>query len=269
MALLSRSSLRGSVRRAPEEPADGLAPPTKKQRIQENGPDRRKSSPDCLDTSREDTPTAKPRSNPLKHPRPRTSTRHTRRDSSSSIDTVASAAGQLTTPTTHTNGNGIFKTPRARRGPGTPSGTVADLLRDLHESPDPLDTISPAPPSIAPKQRTITPAVISEADAKPPSSPVTRPTCRNDNRSLADADADDEKATTEEIAVEHGTSTQDRKSEVPEGEQPASVETGTGRRSLRSADTGSRSKSELAQYFHNYEQIISLEEPPPGRSFCP
>ncbi|KAK4956976.1 hypothetical protein LTR66_013298 [Elasticomyces elasticus] len=37
--------------------------------------------------------------------------------------------------------------------------------------------------------------------------------------------------------------------------------TGSGRRSLRSADTGSRCKSELAQYFPNYEQIISLEDP--------
>ncbi|KAJ5340200.1 hypothetical protein N7541_009324 [Penicillium brevicompactum] len=35
---------------------------------------------------------------------------------------------------------------------------------------------------------------------------------------------------------------------------------GSGRRSLRSADTGSRCKSELAQYFQNYEEIISLED---------
>ncbi|KAJ5781085.1 hypothetical protein N7457_006245 [Penicillium paradoxum] len=259
MAILSRSSLRGSVRRAPEEPADGLAPPTKKQRIEENGPDGRKSSPDCLDTTPDEPPTAKPRANPLKPARPRTSTRRTRRDSSSSIDTVASAAGQLATPVTRTNGNGIFKTPRARRDPVTPSRTAADLLRDLHESPDPLDTISPAPSSIIPKQRPFTPAASLESDVKRPLSPVTRPTRRHDNRPLADSN--DDKATKEEKPAGNTTSTQDHKTRASDGEQPASVETGTGRRSLRSADTGSRCKSELAQYFHNYEQIISLEEP--------
>jgi hypothetical protein len=267
MALLSRSSLRGSVRRAPEEPADGLAPPTKKQRIQENGPDHRKSSPDCLDTPVKDTPTANPRSNPpLKPSRPRTSTRRTRRDSSaSSIDTVASTAGQLATPATRKTANGTFKTPRARRDQSNPSAT-AGLLHGLHESPDPLDTISPAPPSIAQKQRTVTPAANVEAASKPSPSPVIGPTRRNDNPSLADGD--DEKVAKEEIAVEDATITRESKSGVPNGEQPAPVEKRTGRRSLRSADTGSRCKSELAQYFHNYEQIISLEEPEPGRSFC-
>ena len=38
----------------------------------------------------------------------------------------------------------------------------------------------------------------------------------------------------------------------------------TGRRSLRSHDGGSRSKSELAMYFQNYEQMISLEPQKPG-----
>lgn len=266
MAVLSRSSLRGSVRRAPEEPADGLAPPTKKQRIQENGTDRRKSSPDCLDTTADEPPTVKPRTNPpVKPSRPRTSTRRTRRDSSSSVDTVASAAGQLATPATRTNGNGIFKTPRARRDPGTPSRT-ADLLRDLPESPDPLDTISPAPTSAAPKQRTVTPAANVDSHIKLPLLPVTRPT-RDDTRSLASTN--DEKVTKEELPAESPTSPQEHKTGVSDGEQPASVETRTGRRSLRSADTGSRCKSELAQYFHNYEQIISLEEPTPGQCFIP
>ncbi|CAG8908901.1 unnamed protein product [Penicillium egyptiacum] len=232
MAPLSRSSLR-SVRQAPEEPADGLARPTKKPRI-ENDSDR-KSSPDCLDKD----PTEKSRPNLLKPSRPRTSNL-TRRDSSSSVDTVASSVGQLGTSATRTNGNGIFKTPRARRDQGTPSG--ADLLRGFHESPDPLDTISPAP-SVA-KQRTVTPANV-DANVKPPVSPVTRKTRRNDNRSLADAD---------ENAI---------KEEGAGGEQPTSVDTRSGRRSLRSTDTGSRCKSELAQYFHNYEQIISLDVPEP------
>ncbi|KXG52231.1 uncharacterized protein PGRI_085150 [Penicillium griseofulvum] len=224
MALLSRS-LRGSVRR----PEPGL----------EKG-DRR-SSPDCLDTSKD----SKSR-NPLKPTRPRTN--RTRRDSSSSVDTVAS--GQLTTPATRTNGNGLFKTPRARRDPSTPS--VTDLLRDVNESPDPLDTISPAP-SVA-KQRIVTPAN-GDSNLRP-GSPVTRTTRRNDSRSLAD-----DNATKVEGAVGGATAPRDIKNEAPE--QPTSVDTRSGRRSLRSTDTGSRCKSELAQYFHNYEQIISLEDPEP------
>jgi hypothetical protein len=251
MAPLSRSSLR-SVRQAPEEPADGLAPPTKKPRI-ENAD--RKSSPDCLDKD----PTPKSRPNSLKPTRPRTSNR-TRRDSSSSVDTVASSVGQLATPATRTNGNGSFKTPRARRDQGTPSG--ADFLRGVHESPDPLDTISPAP-SVA-KQRTVTPANVA-SNIKPPVSPVTRTTRRNDNRSLADTD---ENAIKKEGDVEGATPTRDIKSEATGAEQPT-VDTRSGRRSLRSTDTGSRCKSELAQYFHNYEQIISLDVPEPGRLLVP
>ncbi|KAF4768943.1 hypothetical protein HAV15_008480 [Penicillium sp. str.  len=244
MALLSRSSLR-SVRRAPEEPADSQAPPTKKPRIENSD---RKSSPDCLDTK---DPTSKSRPTSLKPSRPRTSNR-TRRDSSSSVDTVASV-GRLATPATRTNGNGVLKTPRVRRDQGTSSG--ADLLRGVHESPDPLDTISPAP-SVA-KQRTVTPANV-DSNVKP-ASPVTRTTRRNENRSLADVD---ENAIKKEGAVEDATSTRENKTEAP-AEQPASVDTRSGRRSLRSTDTGSRCKSELAQYFHNYEQIISLEVPEP------
>lgn len=49
-----------------------------------------------------------------------------------------------------------------------------------------------------------------------------------------------------------------------ESEQPA-PDRADGKRSLRSADTGSRCKSELAQYFYNYEQLISLEDPKPGK----
>lgn len=243
MALLSRSSLR-SVRRAPEE-ADSQAPPTKKPRIENSD---RKSSPDCLDTK---DPTSKSRPTSLKPSRPRASNR-TRRDSSSSVATVASV-GRLATPATRLNGNGISKTPRVPHDQGTPS--AVDRLRGVHESPDPLDTISPAP-SVA-KQRTVTPANV-DSNVKPVS-PVTRTTRRTENRSLADVD---ESAIKKEGAVKDATATRENKTEAPD-EQPASVDTRSGRRSLRSTDTGSRCKSELAQYFHNYEQIISLEVPEP------
>ncbi|KAJ5367069.1 hypothetical protein N7541_001010 [Penicillium brevicompactum] len=190
MALLSRPSLR-SVRR-PDSPPKPLR-------------DRRKSSPDCLDT------TAEPRVSPLK-------SRRARGASSSSINTPVSGpfAGQ----------NGAS---RARRETATPS---ADLLRGVHESPDPLDTISPAL-----KQRVFTPTIADEIE--PPESPVTRP--RRNDRLRAD-----------------GASATDRKNDAEQ-----TGEKSTGRRSLRSTDTGSRCKSELAQYFHNYEQIISLEDPEP------
>lgn len=86
---------------------------------------------------------------------------------------------------------------------------------------------------------------------------MTRTTRRNENRSLADVD---ENAIKKEGALEDATPTRENKTEA------ASVDTRSGRRSLRSTDTGSRCKSELAQYFHNYEQIISLEAPEPGKS---
>lgn len=41
------------------------------------------------------------------------------------------------------------------------------------------------------------------------------------------------------------------------------------KRSLRSKDGGSRSKSELAQYFPNYEQMLSFEPIPPGEFHVP
>lgn len=41
------------------------------------------------------------------------------------------------------------------------------------------------------------------------------------------------------------------------------------RRKLRSKDGGSRSKSELAMFFNNYEQMLSLEPPKPGEFAIP
>ena len=164
------------------------------------------------------------------------------------MDTVAS--GQLATPTCANGiGNGSYRTPRARRDQGTPSG--ADFLRGVHESPDPLDTISPAP-SVA-KQRTLTPAIV-DSNGKPSVSPA-RTTHRNDNRSLVDGE--------NESKAEGAAGLPPTRDSKSDGE-PAS-DTRSERRSLRSTNTGSRCKSELAQYFHNYEQIISLDVPEPGK----
>lgn len=41
------------------------------------------------------------------------------------------------------------------------------------------------------------------------------------------------------------------------------------RRKLRSEHGGSRSKTELSQYFPNFEDMLSLEPPDPGQSFAP
>ncbi|OQD88772.1 hypothetical protein PENANT_c003G07717 [Penicillium antarcticum] len=233
MALLSRPSLR-SVRR--EEPDD-------KHRL-----NRRRSSPDCLDTT---TPDPKPRPNlPLKLARPRTVNR---RDSSASVDTVAS---QLATPATR-NANG-----RARaHDPNTPS-IATDLSR---ESPDPLDTISPAPASVAFKQRPVTPAVTARSDAKATVSPVARATRRVDTQVLSEKQGNVKGVGGDGGGVDAAgvRSTRNRKSDGGDGEQAEVDEKQTGRRSLRSTDTGSRCKSELAQYFHSYEQIISLDDPEP------
>ncbi|KAJ5766262.1 uncharacterized protein N7511_003878 [Penicillium nucicola] len=236
MALLSRPSLR-SVRR--EEP-DG----PKKHRL-----NRRRSSPDCLDTT---TPDPKPRSNlPLKLARPRTSNR---RDSSASVDSVAS---QLATPAAR---NGIGRT-RAR----DPTPAIATDLWS-RESPDPLDTISPAPSSVASKPRPGTPALTARSEFKAAVSPVTRATRRVDTRVSNDGQ---EKGNGHDGGDGGGDGaaemrlTRNRNSDAGDGAQPEADEKQTGRRSLRSTDTGSRCKSELAQYFHSYEQIISLDDPEP------
>ena len=233
MAVLSRPSLR-SVRR--EEPTD--AP--KKQRMERS--DRHKSSPDCLDTTVEE-----PKTRLNLKTQSRSRTRH--RASSSSVD-VASPAGQLATPATRTNGTGTgTKTARARRNPATPSGKN---LFGIHESPDPLDTISPAP-SGAQKQRTVTPSITD--DVKPLVSPVPRTSRRIDNRVEGKVEGMLNATVTPAPAADHKDA--DEQTE----------EKRSGRRSLRSTDTGSRCKSELAQYFHNYEQIISLEEAEPGKLY--
>jgi hypothetical protein len=235
MALLSRPSLRGSVRRAEEHDT---------QKRMES-PDRRKSSPDCLDTTTVEEPT-KLRPNLKSQSRLRTR----RRASSSSVD-VASPAGQLATPATRTNGTGnVMKTARTRREPTTPSATN---LFGIHESPDPLDTISPAP-SVVPKQRTVTPAIAD--DTKPLVSPVQRTNRCIDNRVEGKAEG--------ALNASATPASSDHKDAVDESGDKRSE-----RRSLRSTDTGSRCKSELAQYFHNYEQIISLEDPEPGTWLLP
>lgn len=272
MALLSRSSLR-SVRQTPDHSDDGLPP--KKLRAQENGSHRRRSSPDCLDTSvlqSHDSDQARLANPPLKSTRPRTSTRRTRQSSSESVDSVAPTP-QLIKPTTpRAIGNGTVDDSRGRSVQGTPSGvTSADYLLDDRESPDPLDTISPAVNS-----PTKAPSEVASADKiehRSTNTPVaTRATRRSDPKPKTDTTdvANEEIKSAERSASTRSDdatrSVRTRQTDPVQTEHSTPTQQGSERRSLRSADTGSRCKSELAPYFHNYEQLISLESPKPGMS---
>lgn len=271
MALMPRPSLRGSVRRTPDEPFDDhLAPPAKKQRtLWETGLRRRKSSPDCLDTTPNEAPTADARhaNPPLKAARPKTANRRTRRASASSIDTVASNTQLNALGNSHGNGNGAVKPPRAPDR-DTPFGKAsAELLRGARESPDPLDTISPAASRDTVKSRLRASSSAAEAEKKPNSSPSTTRTTRHTEHAaqVADTVKLEQQDAADANPTEVTRSQPSFNSDTVESEQPDHAPTADGRRSLRSADTGSRCKSELAQYFYNYEQIISLEPPKNGQ----
>jgi hypothetical protein len=274
MAVLSRSSLRGSMRRNANDhlDPDRQGPPMKRQRtLHDLWPvNRRRSSPDCLDAT---TPTHDPAPSksrhtlpPAKPARPRPATRRTRRPSASSVDTVASG-DQLSTPATprvNLNGN-VVTTLRRVADRDTPTGgrPATDLLCGEPESPDPLDTISPMVTANTVKTRPGVHAYSVDSETKLPKSPPTTRTTRR-----GDHDAEPEGTNTNISTVK--SEVMDATPVLPSDTQPAdaSAPTGNERRSLRSADTGSRCKSELAQYFHNYEQIISLDDPKPG-SFGP
>ncbi|KAJ5622420.1 hypothetical protein N7528_005652 [Penicillium herquei] len=280
MAILSRPSLRGPVRRNPDSRSESHGrPPMKKQRTLEDfGVRRRRSSPDCLDTTATQDMNAVDKARsipPLKPARPRSATKRARRHSSSSVDSIASAT-QLKTPNhTHINGNGSARNVRV---PDRNTPSALQRLLDDRDSPDPLDTISPAPTTPISRPRSLASTNASESENKLSNSTATTNTTQKDDPdpTTEPSDVVKEEKSGEGPKAEQPTVTspaaatrsqQKRKSEIVELEQPAPepapAPTGTERRSLRSADTGSRCKSELAQYFYNYEQIISLQNPKP------
>lgn len=289
MAVLSRSSLRGSVRRNPD---DHLAhgrqgAPIKRQRtLHDLWPvNRRRSSPDCLDaTTPTDADPIEARHNlpPVKPTRPRPATRRTRRRSASSVDSAASGDQLIAAATPRVNGNGVTNL-RRLSDRDTPAGThsATAFLRGEPESPDPLDTISPAVTMNTVKARPGAHTQSVNSETRLPKSPAaTRTTRRGDHdtkpnetdgtQSTAKSDPKDVTSLSlSDVLPANATRSQQQQQCKHEGgnmEQDPSVSTGNERRSLRSADTGSRCKSELAQYFHNYEQIISLDDPKPGES---
>ncbi|KAL4738964.1 something about silencing, SAS, complex subunit 4-domain-containing protein [Aspergillus similis] len=239
MPARSRSSLR-VLRRDPnatgEDSAGVQPPPPKRPRLNLLPSRRRKSSPDLLDTTIDNS--ASTTSTKLRRPRP----------------LFAHSAHTTSSPPPGSS------TPRARnlRQHHTPnSNSAAPYLNGGPESPDPLDTISPAPASKPSTITTSTPTPTSAAYRqrrltqylKPASEQIVKDSSKLKNTRPARRSAvpppSDESAP-QSLAVPAETA--DRA--VPEK-----------RRSLRSHDGGSRAKSELALYFPNYDQIMSLEPP--------
>ncbi|KAJ6172154.1 hypothetical protein N7470_001221 [Penicillium chermesinum] len=253
MALLSGPLLRGSLRRTPDDHSDidGHAPPMKRQRTQfEHRPRRRRSSPDCLTTT-QDIPPVAAKVRPANPPLEGGATAH--------FDAARSSTIQLFCRHHRTRGPSDSETP-----------SILDRLRDARESPDPLDTISPVASTTGPKARPKQPSQALGADVKPLESPTARPPRRRDTISkteLASLGTDDSNASQLEQPLLRSparpTRSQHTKGQEVTEAEPAAPSGGLERRSLRSTDSGSRCKSELAQYFYNYEQIISLEQAQP------
>ncbi|PKX91020.1 acetyltransferase SAS4-like domain-containing protein [Aspergillus novofumigatus IBT 16806] len=289
MAVRSRSSLRFSVRR--DDNASGhddehqdhhtlpsSPPPAKRPRLQQQQQQQRrqppssrhrKSSPDLLDTTIENSSHRVPPSSktpqvvrqaahsPLPPP-PRSSTRRppapsTAGDSASSSSSSSSSnSDRVPLPgTPHTTGQSHdhHRTPL--------SASAALYMRGGgRESPDPLDIISPAP-TTANSQPRKTPTTSTPTSA-------TRSTRRSRPRQSVASDADAQKPSEQTSSrrkpnsANSQTETQSQPKEEPARHSPAAPEE---RRSLRSKDSNSRLRSELASYFWNYEQILSLDPP--------
>ncbi|KAF7180887.1 hypothetical protein CNMCM7691_000016 [Aspergillus felis] len=291
MAVRSRSSLRFSVRR--DDNASGhddehqdnhddtlpsSPPPAKRPRLQQQQQQqrrqppssrRRKSSPDLLDTTIENSSHRVPPScktpqilrqtghSPLPPP-PRSSTRQppplsTAGDSASSSSSSSSSnpARAPLPGTPHTTGQSHdhHRTPL--------SASAALYMRGGgRESPDPLDIISPGPTKTNPKPRK-TPTT---------STPIstTRSTRRSRPQQSVASEADAQKPPAQTSSrrkpnlANPQTEAQSQPNQEPAHPSPTAPEQ---RRSLRSKDSNSRLRSELASYFWNYEQILSLDPP--------
>ncbi|KAI9374412.1 something about silencing, SAS, complex subunit 4-domain-containing protein [Aspergillus egyptiacus] len=217
-------------------------PPPKRPRLNPAPSRRRKSSPDLLDTTIENSPPAaatklrRPRSRPL---------------------FALSSAHTTTSPPP-----GSRNTPRARdfrfhHHDSPISSTAALYLNGGRESPDPLDTISPAQPATSYKPAT-----------RPANTPTSAAYRRR--RVTQRPKSESEGAIGESPKSKNPRPSRGRAPTPPADTPPRSPPATAGtadravvdkRRSLRSHDGGSRARSELALYFSNYEEIMSLEPP--------
>ncbi|KAE8382216.1 something about silencing, SAS, complex subunit 4-domain-containing protein, partial [Aspergillus bertholletiae] len=241
-----RSSLRVSVRQE-EPPNDDDSRPSPSKRPRLNPPSssrRRKSSPDLLDTTTVDSPSkATPNNNKVAHIR----------RAPSSLPRRSSARRPLLSPSSHPHppSDSPHATHLRLHHNETPAAAPSLLSR---ESPDPLDTISPATTDIRRYFAKVT-------------ATTTTPSTRR--RRVTDADpplSEPATQTRTQAAPPPLSQPAESPNEKPESpsQQPTSAQTTPAvreRRSLRSHDGGSRARSELALYFPSYEQLLSLEPP--------
>ncbi|KAL4977739.1 something about silencing, SAS, complex subunit 4-domain-containing protein [Aspergillus desertorum] len=246
------------------EESAGVQPhPLKRPLLNPLSSRRRKSSPDLLDTTIDSSPsttttnTATSSSTKLRRPRP----------------LFAHSAHITSSPPPGSS------TPRARNlrlhHPSN-RNSAAFYLNGGRESPDPLDTISPAP---APAPKSITSTPTSTLKTKPPTTTTSTPT----PTSAAYRQRRLTHYLKPEPAVQAVKESPKSKDALPSRGPtlPSSSDGSTAqlfavpaptadravpekRRCLRSHDGGSRARSELALYFPNYDQIMSLEPPKTG-----
>lgn len=261
MAVRSRSSLH--VRQ--DSDLSLLPPPSKRPRIQHLNPlpssssrrlRRRGSSPDLLDTTIEPATTPKPlavrpANSPLSAataaPLPRASARRPRLISSASSSTY----NHRSPPPSSSNNP---KTPHFRNRHDAPSTTP---IPDPRESPDPLDTISPAPAISSPRPRP--PPAVRESHHHHPQQPKQQHKVED---KPAENPVGSDKTSRNNVSrtLQRNNSVPPPESQPPPAPAPAPAPSaGRERRSLRSHDSGPKFRSELAAYFPNYDQLLSLE----------
>ncbi|PLB50691.1 hypothetical protein P170DRAFT_355451 [Aspergillus steynii IBT 23096] len=242
MTIRSRSTLRVN---------EGVAPPPSKRPRLHAPVARRKSSPDLLDTTIDDSP-SKPIV-PLRH-----STRRPGPLSSPSFNTNAASSSHPPPSTPRSKDLRIHRRE-------TPS-TAALFLRGGRESPDPLDTISPTTEPVRSPGR---PSSVRRPAPTPESGRRRmQKTARSSDSPAAfsshlpdPAPAQDSPGIVEDAPPAASSGPPQSQSESQSEPQPQPQQQQQQRRSLRSHDGGSRARSELALYFPNYEQLLSFEPP--------
>ncbi|OJJ46084.1 hypothetical protein ASPZODRAFT_133065 [Penicilliopsis zonata CBS 506.65] len=252
-----RASSPASPPRSPPSPASPPSP--------------HRSSPDLLDTTIDLDLHPTNASGRRRGVQPRRS--QPRRPLVSRLETPRRGTLRTTTTATATNSTSGRKI--------SSSTTYLSLHPSSRESPDPLDTISPAtlPPTLGPTRAPTRPNAAAAAVAVSSSSPARWRTLHHYFSPAVDT-KEDKKEQIERQQLEETRSLGSPPPSSPPQKRAAAAASATpppanqpdcqrdnhgGRRSLRSQGSSSRAKSELALYFHNYEQILSLE--PPKREF--
>ncbi|RAH45571.1 acetyltransferase SAS4-like domain-containing protein [Aspergillus brunneoviolaceus CBS 621.78] len=238
-------------------------PPAKRARLQESSSSsrRRKSSPDLLDVTNSHS---HPRPSHLSSPSPAASLAPSPH---AKVASGAQSRRALTRrPLVSSNTTTSPLSPNTPRHSDrrrilrheTPVNTLPSFyLHQERESPDPLDTISPS------VSRRISPAGRSSALSSSAAAAATAASSARRPRRQAPPLAPDATPIQEDspaaVTQRSNRSTRSAVASQPAAESPSNAR--ESRRSLRSNDTGSRARSELAAYFPNYEELLSLEPP--------